>query len=85
MKPEQIAILSALGGVLIATIGNILVSLISGYIEHKREMRKLIIEMSLAEWKERAQIALKSKTNVSIYPLMQNLMANAYLVRLIGK
>ncbi len=85
MKPEQIAIVSALGGVLIATLGNIVVSLVSGYIEHKREIRKLIIEMSLAEWKERAQVALKSNTNVTIYPLMQNLVANAHLVRLISR
>ena len=85
MKPEYIAIISALGGVLIATLGNAHIAFVSNFIGYKKEIKKLVIEMSLTEWKERAQIALRLNQSVAIYPLILNLLNNSYLVRLIGR
>jgi len=84
MKPEIIAIISAVGGILVGTIGNIIISFISKELEYKKEIKKLIMEISLAEWKERTNVALKSSGTARIYPLMQYYIANSNIIRLVG-
>jgi len=86
MKPEIIAIVSALGGIFIGTIGNVIITLVSKRVEYNREIKKLIMEISLAEWKERTQLALKMPGTIwRIYPVIQTVLSNSSLIRLIGK
>ncbi len=86
MKPEIIAIISALGGILLGTIGNVLIAWISKKTEYQREIKKLVMEISLAEWKEASKFAVDHLRGiVKIFPVMSYVIANSNLIKLVGK
>lgn len=85
MKPELIALLGALGGVFIGMIGNIAISFITKKYEYNREIKRLVLEISINGWKERNQIAINAGGITLIYPLALDILVNSQLVRLIGK
>jgi hypothetical protein len=64
----------------------VIITLVSKRVEYNREIKKLIMEISLAEWKERTHLALKLPGTIwRIYPVIQTVLSNSSLIRLIGK
>jgi hypothetical protein len=52
MKPETITLKSALGGVLIGSIVNLVISWITKWYEYRRELKKLVITSAVDQWRE---------------------------------
>jgi hypothetical protein len=52
MKPEILALISALGRIVIGTIGNVVISVFTKRYEHKREIKRLIVTSAMEQWKE---------------------------------
>ena len=84
MKPEVIVLISALGGVLISSISNLIVTFLIKKYETQREIKKLILEFSLAEWKERTQFLQKGSGITTVYPVMHSVLLYSNLLNTIG-
>ena len=72
MSPEAIAITGTLGGVLLASLFNVVNSWISKRSEERRQFRELIIKGAIEEWKGITERQLKMSErgyNVTFYPL----------------
>jgi hypothetical protein len=85
MKPEIIALLSALGGILISQIGNIIVSIITKKREQEVEFRKLIFSSGIDQWKKSIEFAERQKKDTYIMPSSIFIVCNALLANLINK
>jgi hypothetical protein len=88
MKPEVLALISALGGIFIATIGNVVISIFIKRNEYAREIKKLVVASAMEQWKEALSQARKDTIGpllTNIAPVADFIIENSMLLDLIGK
>lgn len=84
MKPEVLALISALGGIVIGTIGNVLISVFTKRYEHSRELKKLVFTSAIEQWKEMVCQAKEAQPGGSVAPIGAFILQNSMLLGLVG-
>jgi hypothetical protein len=85
MKPEIIALIGALGGVLIGTVGNVVISWLMKKYEYKHELKKLIMSSGLEEFKESLAYAKARAGRSTISPPGDFMIYYSLIATLIGE
>jgi len=76
--------LSALGGIVIATVGNVIHSLIVKKYEYKKDVKKFIFDVGLRQWKETCEYE-KLRQGKGVQPPLVFVLFNSMLMNDIGK
>jgi len=84
MKPEIITLLSALGGVVIGSVINLLILWLTKKYEYRREIKRLIITSGIEQWKETISFARQNKQTTYIAPVMDFILCNSIIMKLVG-
>lgn len=83
MNSGTIALLSAVAGIVVGTIGNVLISLITKRYEYRREMKKLIFEAGAREWKEGFEFVKQRSEGGGIAPPFVFILFNSMIMDLV--
>ena len=68
-KPEVLPVIGTLGGTLLGVIGTLGGMWIKHKYESKNELRRIILESAITNWKEAIEVAKHKKADTKIYPL----------------
>jgi uncharacterized membrane protein YbaN (DUF454 family) len=74
LKPEEIAIIGALGGVLITSLFNLANNWITKRSDERSQLRELVVNAAIENWKEKTALTMKLEemnpgSMTPIYPL----------------
>lgn len=84
MKPEIVALISALGGVAIGSVINLLSLWLTKRYEHKREIKRLIVTSGIEQWKETISVARQNNQPGYIAPVASFILQNSMILELVG-
>ena len=85
MQPGIIALISALGGIFISQVFNLIITLIRKNSENKKEIMKQIVSTSMDQWKQSFELAKLKKGKAELMPLISYIITNSMTADLIGK
>lgn len=84
MDTGTVALLSGLGGIVIGTIGNVLLSLITKRYEYKKDIKKFIFDAGFRHWKETCDYE-KLHSRGEVQPPLIFVLFNSMLMDLVGE
>lgn len=85
MSPPAVALISALGGVLIGTLGNVIIAVVTKRTEHRRELKRLIVTSGIEQWKESISAARANRViETEIIPVAAFILQNSMIMDLVG-
>ena len=85
MDPGMIALLSALGGIVIAGFFNLIITLIQKKSENAKELRKLIVSASMDQWKQSVELAKVREGKTELMPPISYIITMSMIADIIGK
>jgi hypothetical protein len=84
MNSQTLTVIGTLGGVVIGSFGTFLVTWISKKYEYKRELKKMILDVAIKEWKEGLEL-LEKRGGGKIMPLFSFVIFASDLLNLLEK
>ena len=77
--------ISALGGILIGQVFNLIITLIQKNSENKKELRKMIVSTSMDQWKQSMELAKLREGKTELMPPLSYIITFSMIADIIGK
>ncbi|MDP1760459.1 MAG: hypothetical protein Q8L01_03395 [Candidatus Woesebacteria bacterium] len=69
MTSETLLLIGTLGGASIGAISAIITTIVTKIYEDKKELRRILLDAAITDWKQAHELAIRSGGNKKLFPL----------------